>query len=159
MADSQLSVLFVCLGNICRSPTAEAVFATKAQQRNILISADSAGTMGYHTGSPPDKRAQEVALKRGYQMKHLRCRRVQDDDFVQFDYIVAMDNANMSDLQARCPADLQHKLHLFLSFAQSDYDEVPDPYYGGRKGFELVLDLIEDASEGMLDHIVQRDKE
>lgn len=144
------SVLFVCLGNICRSPTAEGVFAHKASKIRVELTIDSAGTAGFHTGASPDKRSQNVAAKRGYNLSKLQCRKVNDDDFHKFDYIVAMDKANLQDLRRKCPEDLHHKISLFMSFTQSDFDEVPDPYYSGLKGFELVLDLIEEASDALL---------
>ncbi|MBF7073170.1 low molecular weight phosphotyrosine protein phosphatase [Glaciecola sp. MH2013] len=150
---SSPSVLFVCLGNICRSPTAEGVFAQKAKQRGLALSIDSAGTAGYHHGAAPDKRSQEVALSRGYDLSRLKCRKVKEDDFSQFDYIIAMDNANVKDLKRKCPRELQHKIKLFLDYANSDFEEVPDPYYGGKRGFELVLDLIEEASDCLLDKL------
>jgi protein-tyrosine phosphatase len=154
MTDKIASVLFVCLGNICRSPTAEAVFRTKAAQRSLELQIDSAGTQGYHTGAPPDKRSQQVASIRGYNFKGLKCRRVSEQDFDKFDYIVAMDIDNVSQLKALCPEPLQHKIRLFMSFCDSPDEEVPDPYYGGQKGFELVLNMIEQAADGLLDTIV-----
>lgn len=144
------SVLFVCLGNICRSPTAEGVFAHKAQQAGLTIKVDSAGTAGFHDGAAPDKRSQEVATKKGYDLSKLKCRKVVESDFSQFDYIMAMDEANLRDLKRKCPSEHQHKLRLFLEYANAGLSEVPDPYYGGKRGFELVLDLIEQASEGLL---------
>lgn len=148
-----VSVLFVCLGNICRSPSAEAVFKHKAQQRGLALRIDSAGTHGYHIGSPADKRSQATGEARGYSFAGLSCRKVAESDFQEFDYIMAMDKANLANLQAQCPLALQHKLALFLSYSSVDEEEVPDPYYGGQKGFELVLDFIEDAAEALLDHI------
>lgn len=149
-----MNVLFVCLGNICRSPTAEAVFRTKAKEAGLGdITIDSAGTAGYHTGSPPDKRAQDVAKARGYNFKGIKCRRVHESDFTDFDYIVPMDNANYADLVEDCAPEHRAKIRLMMSFSDSDYTEVPDPYYGGRKGFELVLDLIESACDGLLQDI------
>ena len=144
------SVLFVCLGNICRSPTAEGVFRQKAIKNGFDVHVDSAGTAGYHKAAPPDKRSQQVAKARGYDLSTLKCRRVTEDDYEYFDYIIAMDKANQSDLERKCPEEYQHKISLFMSHSQSEFDEVPDPYYGGGKGFELVLDLIEEASDGLL---------
>jgi protein-tyrosine phosphatase len=143
-------ILFVCLGNICRSPTAEGVFREKAQKNGLNIVIDSAGTSGYKDGVAPDKRAQQVASNRGYNLSKLKCRKVSEQDFERFDYIIAMDEANVRELKRKCPEELQHKISLFLSHCESDYDEVPDPYYSGLKGFELVLDLIEQAADGLL---------
>ena len=144
------SVLFVCLGNICRSPTAEGVFAQKVKERGLSIEIDSAGTAGYHHGAAPDKRSQDVAAKRGYNLSKLKCRKVVEADFAKFDHIIAMDKANVKDLKRKCPEEYQHKISLFLNYASAEFDEVPDPYYGGKRGFELVLDLIEDASDGFI---------
>ncbi|GLR72145.1 protein-tyrosine-phosphatase [Agaribacter marinus] len=149
-ANSSPSLLFVCLGNICRSPTAEGVFRDKASNSGIEVTIDSAGTGGYHIGSPPDKRSQEVALSRGYDLSNLQCRRVHESDFDKFDIIIAMDKANERDLLRKCPDEHKHKVKLFMSYCDSEFDEVPDPYYTGKKGFELVLDLIEQASDGLL---------
>ncbi|WP_282176773.1 low molecular weight protein-tyrosine-phosphatase [Vibrio nereis] len=143
-------ILIVCMGNICRSPTGEAVLKAKAQQMGIDIMVDSAGTIGYHQGNPPDPRAKAAGEKRGYSFRGIRARRVVEADFEEFDLILAADNDNLADLQQRCPAHLQHKLALFLSFSDSNHDEIPDPYYGGDNGFELVLDLIENASDNLL---------
>ncbi len=150
-----LSVLFVCLGNICRSPTAEGVFRKKSDKQGLNITIDSAGTAGYHTGAAPDKRSQAAAREKGYELGALKCRKVQDSDFEQFDLIIAMDEANVNKLKEKCPEDLHHKIRLFMSFCKSDFAEVPDPYYGGARGFELVLDLIEQASDGLLEYITQ----
>ncbi len=152
------SVLFVCLGNICRSPTAEGVFIQTAKRNGFDVTVDSAGTAGYHKGAAPDKRSQNVALLRGYNLAPLKCRKVNEQDFIEFDYIVAMDKANVHDLKRKCPEPLQHKISLFMSYCESSFDEVPDPYYGGGKGFELVLDLIEQASEGLLLKLTQDHK-
>lgn len=144
------SILFVCLGNICRSPTAEGVFAQKAASAGFEVKVDSAGTAGYHDGAAPDKRSQDVAVARGYNLAKLKCRKVSEQDFIDFDYIFGMDEANVKDLKRKCPAEHQAKIQLFLTHASADFDEVPDPYYGGKRAFELVLDLIEDASDGLL---------
>ena len=148
-------VLFVCMGNICRSPTAEGVFRHKVEQNNLQnqISIDSAGTHAYHVGNSPDKRAQEAALKRDIDLSNQQARRVHADDFSEFDYIIAMDESNMEDLLAICPVDYEDRLHLFLAFSDSETREVPDPYYGQGRGFEIVLNLVEDAAEGLLEHI------
>lgn len=149
-------VLFVCLGNICRSPTAEAVFRHKVQAQGLPIDIDSAGTHGYHIGSPPDKRSQAVAEARGYSCKGLKCRKVESADFERFDYILAMDNSNLEDLKGMSDSSYHDKIRLLLSFSSSKHQEVPDPYYGGKQAFELVLDLIEDACDGLLAHIKQQ---
>ena len=149
------SVLFVCLGNICRSPTAEAVFKHKAAQAGLNIEIDSAGTHGYHIGNPPDKRSQAAGVERGYSFKGLKCRRVDESDFERFDFILAMDNSNLANLHSMSPSQYHDKIKLFLDFANVDDKEVPDPYYGGKRGFELVLDLIEEASDGLIAHIKQ----
>ncbi|OUV38543.1 MAG: protein-tyrosine-phosphatase [Rhodobacteraceae bacterium TMED111] len=149
------SVLFVCLGNICRSPTAEAVFKKKAAEAGLDIDIDSAGTHGYHIGKPADKRSQAAGVERGYSFKGLKCRRVDENDFERFDYILAMDNSNLANLHGMSPGQHHNKIKLFLDFADVEDKEVPDPYYGGKRGFELVLDLIEEASDGLIAHIKQ----
>lgn len=151
--EQSISVLFVCLGNICRSPTAEAVFKHKAAEAGLNLHIDSAGTHGYHIGSPPDKRSQAAGVERGYSFKGLKCRRVDESDFEKFDYILAMDNSNLSNLHGMSPAQYHDKIKLFLDYANEEDKEVPDPYYGGKRGFELVLDLIEAASDGLIAHI------
>lgn len=143
-------VLVVCMGNICRSPTGEAILKAKAKQLGFDVAVDSAGTIGYHQGNPPDARARAAGEKRGYSFAGIRARQVVDSDFSDFDYILAADAANLDDLLQRCPKEHQHKLSLFMSHSRSDYEEIPDPYYGGDQGFELVLDLIEDAAEKFL---------
>lgn len=152
-------VLFVCLGNICRSPTAEGVFRRLVQERQLeaAITIDSAGTGDWHIGRPADMRAAKAALTRGYDLSALRARQAVAEDFYHFDYILAMDSANLNNLRELAPDDYAGHLGLFLEFSGQDrYTEVPDPYYGGDQGFELVLDLIEDASEGLLRHILNR---
>ncbi|WP_245609243.1 low molecular weight protein-tyrosine-phosphatase [Vibrio pacinii] len=143
-------ILVVCMGNICRSPTGEAILRAKSQQMGVDVDIDSAGTIGYHQGNPPDPRAKAAGEKRGYSFKGIRARKVIDSDFERFDLILAADEDNLADLKMQCPSHLQHKLRLFLSYADSDYEEIPDPYYGGDRGFELVIDLIEEASEKIL---------
>lgn len=151
-----IRVLFVCLGNICRSPSAEGVFRKKVEDRGLAktISIDSAGTSDWHIGKSPDTRTIKAASERGYSLASLRGRQAIAEDFEHFDYILAMDSANLANLEDIQPADSRAKLSLFLEYSQQqDYSDVPDPYYGGDKGFELVLDLIEDASEGLLEQI------
>lgn len=138
------------MGNICRSPTGEAVLKHKAKELGLNLNIDSAGTIGYHSGEKPDSRSMKAGEKRGYSFKGQYSRKVKQSDFTEFDLILAADKQNLADLQASCPNEHQHKLKLFLSFADSQYDEVPDPYYGAGDGFELVLDLIEDASDKLL---------
>ena len=152
-----VKVLFVCMGNICRSPTAEGVFRHKVKASGLedRISIDSAGTHAYHVGNPPDPRAQSAALKRDIDLSEQRARRVTIDDFTEFDYVIAMDESNRYDLEAICPSGYQDRIHMFLDFAKTDLREVPDPYYGQGRGFEIVLNLVEDASEGLLAHIRQ----
>lgn len=152
----QVRVLFVCLGNICRSPTAHGVFARMVAQRKLadIIEVDSCGTGGWHVGEPPDARATAEARKRGYDLSPLRARQVHSTDFQRFDYILAMDQMNLADLQAMCPTTYPGRLDLFLSFAGSAPEtDVPDPYYGGERGFAHVLDLVEQASAGLLTEI------
>lgn len=154
----KVSVLFVCMGNICRSPTAEGVFRKFVEDAGLVkqIYVDSAGTHAYHTGEPPDRRAQEAACLRGYELSGIRARRVTGDDFARFHYIVAMDQDNLFMLQDNAVPEALSELHLFLDFADSPLREVPDPYYGGASGFERVLDLVEEASRGLLHHIQSR---
>ncbi len=156
-----VKVLFVCMGNICRSPTAEAVFRTRVEEAGLgdRIHIDSAGTHDYHIGEAPDTRTQRAAAKRGYDMSMLRGRQVERADFGRFDYLLAMDEANLSILRGLRPGDAKAHLGLFLEFAERHSErEVPDPYYGGADGFERVLDMVEDASAGLLRHIRQRQR-
>ena len=151
-----VKVLFVCLGNICRSPSAEGVFRNLIREQGLEehIQIDSAGTHAYHVGAPPDERAQAAALQRGIDMSDLRGRQVDEGDFYIFDYILAMDRENEYNLQSICPPEHESKVGLFMAYAESwSDDEVPDPYYGGTSGFERVLDMIEDAANGLLDDI------
>ena len=145
------SILFICMGNICRSPSAEAVFNHKAMAQGLSLKIDSAGTVGAHAREKPDHRAQKVADERGYSFEGLKARKVKVEDFENFDLILAMDNDNIENLKKVAPAHLQHKISLFLEFAKNHEEtEVPDPYYGGVNGFRFVLDLVEDASDGLL---------
>jgi protein-tyrosine phosphatase len=153
MAANIPSVLFVCLGNICRSPSAEAVFKKKAADNGLVIDIDSAGTAGYHKGASPDKRSQAVGMQRGYNFKGLKCRKVVDQDFEKFDYILGMDNQNIVNLLNVCPEEFKNKVSLLLNFCGSEEQEVPDPYYGGKGGFEYVLDLIEQGSDGFIKYL------
>jgi protein-tyrosine phosphatase len=147
------SVLFVCLGNICRSPSAEAVFKKKTDENGLNIESDSAGTAGYHKGAAPDKRSQAVGMEKGYDFKGSKCRKVALLDFEKFDYILGMDNENVINLLEACPEEFRHKVSLFLSFSQSEEQQVPDPYYGGKGGFEYVLELIEQGVDGLIQHL------
>jgi protein-tyrosine phosphatase len=154
-----VKVLFVCLGNICRSPTAEGLFLAelKKQGLNTQVLTDSAGTADWHTGKAPDARSVAAAAERGIDISGLRARQVTRADFAEFDYIVAMDAANLADLQRLQPNDYPGRCCLFLDFApQAPEREVPDPYYGGSEGFTHVLDLVEQASAGLLQDIKQR---
>jgi protein-tyrosine phosphatase len=147
------SVLFVCLGNICRSPTAHAVFLDQVARAGLAdrVQIDSCGTAGYHVGEPPDARATAAAARRGYDLSPLRARQFDPVDFERFDYILAMDESNLAHLEALRPADYRGRLELFLSLAPAlGRREVPDPYYGGERGFEEVLDLVEHAGEALL---------
>jgi protein-tyrosine phosphatase len=152
----KVKVLFVCMGNICRSPTAEAVFRHDVEQAGLadVIHIDSAGTHDYHVGEAPDARTQRAAKQRGYDMSALRGRQAEAEDFTRFDYVLAMDEANLSILKRLKPRDAKGHLGLFLAFSEQHNErEVPDPYFGGAAGFEHVLDLVEDASRGLLNHI------
>ncbi|HNQ03769.1 MAG TPA: low molecular weight protein-tyrosine-phosphatase [Thiobacillaceae bacterium] len=146
----KISILLVCMGNICRSPTAEGVLRDKLADAGLLdkVRLDSAGTHDYHVGKPPDRRAQEAAGRRGYDLSSLRARQVGIGDFLEFDLILAMDEDNYQNLLRVCPEPHRHKVRLFLSFSRQYADqEVPDPYYGGSQGFDQVLDMVEDAAE------------
>ena len=150
---SQIRVLFCCMGNICRSPTAHGVFEGMVREAGLSkrIFIDSAGTHAYHVGETPDRRSQETAKKRGYDLSLQRARKVKAEDFLAFDYVLAMDQDNYYNLHAICPAGYEARLALFLDFAPDlGQREVPDPYYGGANGFEQVFDLVEAASRGLL---------
>jgi protein-tyrosine phosphatase len=160
-ASGKRSVLFVCTGNICRSPTAEGIFRKHVEDAGLahVITADSAGTHGYHVGEAPDPRTVAAAKERGYDLSRLRARRVAKDDFHRFDLLVAMDADHRTILARLAPPSAGHKLRMMMEFGRrSRHREVPDPYYGGPDGFELVLDMLEDASEGLLEAL-RRDLE
>jgi protein-tyrosine phosphatase len=154
-----LRILFVCLGNICRSPTAEGVLRTLAAREapELRLEVDSAGTADFHVGEPPDPRTQAAGLRRGYDLAALRARVIEPADFAHFDLILAMDEDNLRALRRRAPAHVHERLRLLLEFApDADSRDVPDPYYGGPNGFEEVLDLVEAATRGLLTHLRQR---
>jgi protein-tyrosine phosphatase len=157
MSDPQtIGVLFVCLGNICRSPTAEGVFRRLADEQGLspYLRVDSAGTHAYHVGEPPDPRSQKAARARGVDLSMLRARRIDHGDFYHFDHILAMDSSNLANLRDMSPHDASAQLKLFLDYApHRGVRDVPDPYYGGGNGFERVLDLVEDAAMGLLDEL------
>jgi protein-tyrosine phosphatase len=150
-----MRVLFVCLGNICRSPTAHGVFEKYVFDAGLssYIDIDSAGTGDWHIGKAPDLRTQKAALKRGFDLSGLRARQVVRNDFAEFDLILAMDRQNYRDLCVLASPDLHHKIQLFLDYADHPLKEVPDPYYGGEDGFQQVLDLVELAAKGLLNHM------
>ncbi len=154
-----VKVLFVCMGNICRSPTAQGVFARHVAESNLseVILIDSAGTHAYHIGEPPDSRASAAAQRRGIDLTDQKARRVEEADFEVFDYVLAMDQSNYEHLASLCLPEHRSRLHLFLDFApELAGRDVPDPYYGGATGFERVLDLIDLASRGLLTKIRQQ---
>lgn len=154
-----VKVLFVCMGNICRSPTAHGIFSALVKNHGLehLIEIDSAGTHAYHVGNPPDPRAQASAKQRGIDISTLRARRVEKSDFERFDYVLAMDHENYRHLTALSHDKHKHKVRLFMEFAAHlNQHEVPDPYYGGESGFERVLDMVEAAAQGLLDDIRRR---
>lgn len=146
------NILFVCLGNICRSPAAEAIFAQKIlnDHEGLVAKIESAGTIGHHQGEPCDPRMEKALNGRGYESQSLS-RRVKDQDFFDFDLILAMDQQNYEDLMSRRPDDARASVELMCEFCSERPDrEVPDPYYGGAKGFDLVIDILEDATEGLI---------
>jgi protein-tyrosine phosphatase len=150
-------VLFVCLGNICRSPTAHGVFEKRVQEAELadVVSVDSAATAAFHVGNPPDPRTVRAAAVRGYDLTAQRSRQVSKADFQLFDFILPMDRINLSNLRAIQPKDFAGHLGLFMDYSkQRQYTQVPDPYNDSAEGFELVLDLVEDAAEGLLRHII-----
>lgn len=156
---TRVRVLFVCMGNICRSPTAQGVFRSLLQREGLeeVIEIDSAGTHGYHVGEPPDRRAQETARRRGIDLSDLRARAVGPDDLSAYDYVIAMDQDNYHNLSGICPPGHERKLMLLMDFAPHlRTREVPDPYYGGDVGFERVFDMVEAAAQGLLEDIRRR---
>jgi len=149
----KVSVLFVCMGNICRSPMAEGVFRRRAEESGLLpsLDIDSAGTHAYHVGEPPDERAQLAAARRGVDISGLRGRRASTVDIERFDYVLAMDEDNIAVLRSIAPTGHEHKIRLFMEFAPGREErEVPDPYFGTHSGFDRVLDMIEEATTGLL---------
>ena len=155
---ASVSVLFVCMGNICRSPTAEGVFRHFVSEAGLAayIDTDSAGTHAYHVGELPDRRARSAAERRGVSLDEIRARRVRSEDFERFDYVIAMDRDNLAMLIDQSEPEHHEKIRLFLEFTDGHEDEVPDPYYGGAAGFERVLDMVEDASKGLLEVLRER---
>lgn len=154
-----IKVLFVCMGNICRSPTAEGVFRQLLRQRGLesRVEVDSAGTHGYHVGELPDPRTQRAAASRGYDLSSIRARKVAPQDLEYFDLVLAMDKNNLEILRRMCPPELSGRLKLFMNYSRSfDDEEVPDPFYGLGHGFDLVIDMVEDAGQGLLEELVQR---
>jgi len=152
------SVLFVCMANICRSPTAHGVFRQKIVELGLsdAVKVDSAGTHDLHPNSPPDERSQAHAAKRGYDLSDLRARQIQEADFEEYDLIAVMDQDNLAMVIEKCPPEHRHKVRRLTEFCiRFDSEAVPDPYYGGANGFEHVLDLIEDACKGLIDHVRQ----
>ena len=150
------TVLFVCTGNICRSPTADGVLRKMVTDRGLagVVEVDSAGTHDYHMGEPPDGRSQKHALIRGYDLSVLRARQVQAEDFEKFDLILALDDGHLRILQQLCPPKYKPKVHRFTEFCTVHTShEVPDPYYGGAQGFDHVLDLVEDGCASLIDHL------
>lgn len=154
-----MRILFVCMGNICRSPSAEGVFrhVLASQAPELQIEIDSAGTHDYHVGSPPDRRSVAAARRRGIDLSSLRARTVAAEDFTHYDLILAMDEDNLSELRRRAPASYHQRIRLMMEFApQAASRFVPDPYYGGAQGFEEVLDLLEEAAQGLVAELRKR---
>lgn len=158
-ANTSFSILFICMGNICRSPTAHGVFRHKVRTAGLadIVHVESAGTHNYHPGEPPDRRSQRAAAMRGYDISDLRARQITDDDFARHDLLLAMDWDNLALAEEHCPAPHRRKLRRLTEFCRHHQDAVvPDPYYGGEAGFAHVLDLIEDACDGLIDHLTRR---
>lgn len=156
MSKKEVRVLMVCMGNICRSPLAHGLFEHMVNKAGLSdsIVVESAGTHAYHVGESPDPRSQQTAMRHGIDLSRQRARRVEQSDFEQFDYIMAMDQHNYSILIGNAPTEHQHKIRMFLEFApHMNAEEVPDPYYGGADGFDRVYSLVEAASSGLLEHI------
>jgi len=154
-----VAVLFVCMGNICRSPMAEGAFRAAAAEVGLLekMHIDSAGTIGYHAGSPPDPRAQETARKNGVDISSQRARKIEPEDFEKFDYILVMDDDNFNDVCARCPEEYKSRISMFLSHAPHlPIDEMPDPYSGHRNDFDMCFSAAVDAADGLLELIKDR---
>lgn len=154
-----IKVLFVCMGNICRSPTAEGVFRRKLREKNLADKVDvaSAGTHGYHVGEAPDQRTQRAAARRGYDLSAIRARKIAPQDLDYFDLILAMDRNSLEALRLVCPPERFDRLGLFMDYSKRFGDnEVPDPYYGLGQGFELVLDMVEDATDGLVELVCKR---
>jgi protein-tyrosine phosphatase len=154
-----LRVLFVCTGNICRSPTAEGVLRHLVANEGLgdRVIVDSAGTHGYHVGNKPDRRSMVAAARRGYDLSGLRARKIASTDFIEFDYLLAMDREHVRILESSAPREHREKIAMLLDFSRRyGGNEVPDPYYGGPQGFEHVLDLIEDGAEGLLEDIKRK---
>lgn len=152
-------VLLVCMGNICRSPTAEVVLRQMIKNNKLghIVEVDSAGTHGYHVGEAPDSRTQRAALVRGYNLSQLRARKVARQDIDYFDLILAMDKSNLDNLRRMAPPEAHDRIKLFMDYSKNfEDDEVPDPYYGLGHGFDLVLDMVEDASQGLVDEIKRK---
>ena len=159
VTQATFSVLFLCMGNICRSPTAHGVFRHRVKEAGLdaIVHISSGGTHNYHPGKPPDHRSQHTAAQRGYDLSDLRARQITELDFIRHDLLLAMDWDNLALAEHACPPAMQHKLRRLTEFCQLyDAAVVPDPYYGGEEGFTQVLDLIEDACNGLLDHVRRR---
>jgi len=158
MSDDKIRVLFVCLGNICRSPSAQGVFELLLIEQGWegRVEVDSAGTAGYHSGQPPDERAQAAALNRGIDLSVQRARKVRSEDFLSFQYVLAMDTENLNNLQGMEPVGHGHHLGRLLDFVEGERADVPDPYYGGPGGFEVVLDILEEGNRAFLDYLISR---